>query len=132
MSFDNSTLEKLRFELFGFDNVLLYKTNDPDENLFNNLSQIDPVSDEIEEAATSLKKYNKKTFSVLQLNVRSFNQNFKCLKELLNTIKFAFKVVCLRETLCMDDPRNETFNLENYTPIIQVRNMAEGLVYVPV
>ena len=34
MSFD----EKLRFDPFGFDNVLLNITNNPDENIFNNLS----------------------------------------------------------------------------------------------
>ena len=89
MSFDENNFEKLRFNPFGFDNVLL------DKNIFNNLSQIDSVFCAVEEAATSFKKFNDKIFSVLHLNVRSFNQNFDSLKELLTTIRFEFKVICL-------------------------------------
>ena len=127
MSFDESNFEKLRFDPFGFDNVLLNNTNDPDKNIFNNLSQIDSVFYAVEEAATGLKKFDDKTFSVLHLNVRSLNKNFESLKELLTTIKFEFKVICLTQTLCTDDPRNETlFNLENYTSINQVRKHGRG------
>ena len=64
---------------------------------------------------------------VLHLNVRSLNQNFESLKELLTTIKFEFKVICLTEAWCKDDSRNETlFNLENYTAINQVRKHGKG------
>ena len=41
MSFDENNFENLRSHPFGFDNVLLNNTNDPDENIFNNLNQID-------------------------------------------------------------------------------------------
>ena len=127
MSFDKSNFEKLRFDRFGFDNVLLNNTNDPDENMFNNLSQIDSVFYAAEEAATNFKKLNDKTFSVLHLNVRSLNKNFESFKELLTTIKFEFKVICLTETWCKNDPRNETlFNSENYTSINQVRKHGRG------
>ena len=64
---------------------------------------------------------------VLHLNVRSLTKNFESLKELLTTIKFEFKVICLTKTLCPDDPRNEAlFNLENYTAINQVRKHGRG------
>ena len=66
MSFNENNFEKLRFDRFGFDNVLLNNTNDPDKNIFNNLSQIDSVFYAVEEAATSLKKFNDKTFSTPQ------------------------------------------------------------------
>ena len=88
MSFDEKNFEKLRFDHFGFDNVLLNDSNDPDENIFDNLSEIEPVFYTVEEAATSLQKFNDKTFFVLTLNVRSLNENFESLKELLTTIKF--------------------------------------------
>ena len=101
MIFDKNNFEKLRFEPFGFGNVLLNNTNAPDENIFHNLSQIDSVFYAFEEAATSLKKFNDKTFSVLHLNVRSVNQNFESLKELQTTIKFDYKAV---------------FSLQNYSP----------------
>ena len=53
MSFDESNFEKLRFDPFGFENVFLNNTNDLDENIFNNLSQIDSVFYAVKEAATS-------------------------------------------------------------------------------
>ena len=115
----------MKSQAFGFDNVLLSNTNDPDENIFNNLSQIDSVLHAVEEAATSFKKFSDKTFSVLHLNARS--HYFESLKELLTTIKFEFKVICLTETWCTDDPRNEIlFNLENYTSIYKVRKHGRG------
>ena len=98
--------ENPRFDPFGFGNVLLNNTNAPDENIFHNLSQIDSVSYAVEGATTSLKKFNDKTYSVLHLNAKSFNQNFKSLKELLTTIKFGFKAICLTEIWCTDDPGN--------------------------
>ena len=60
--------------------------------------------------------------SFLHFDVRSLNKTFERTKKLLTTIKFEFKVICLTETLCTDDPRNEKlFNLENYTSIDQDR-----------
>ena len=73
-------LWKTRFDPFSFDNVFLNNTSDPDENMLNNLSQIDLLFYAVEEAATSLKKFSHKNFSVLPLNVRSLNQNFESLK----------------------------------------------------
>ena len=67
MSFDENNFEKLRFDPFGFDNVLLNKTNAPNENIFHNLTQIDSVFYGFEEAATSLKKFNTKTFLCITL-----------------------------------------------------------------
>ena len=91
------------------------------------LSQIDVVFYAVKEAATILKEFNDKTFSVLYLNVRSLNQNFECLKDfLLTTIKFKVKVTNLTETWCVGDSRN----LVNYTSI-KLGNMAEGAVYAP-
>ena len=74
---------------------LLNNTNEPDENIFNNLTQIDSVSSllSVEETAKSLKKFNDKTFSVLNLNVRSLNKSFESLKELLN-ICFHKLLIC--------------------------------------
>ena len=62
MSFDQSSFEKLRFDLFDFDNLLLNNTNNPYENMFNNLSQIDSAFYTVEEATTSFKKSMIKLF----------------------------------------------------------------------
>ena len=54
MSFDENNFEKLRFDPLGFDDFLLNNTNDPDENIFNNLSQIDQGSSIYEGITTKL------------------------------------------------------------------------------
>ena len=55
MSFDENNFERLRFDTFGFDNVMLNNTIDSDDNIFSNLSQIDSVLYVVEEAAKSFK-----------------------------------------------------------------------------
>ena len=81
----------------------------------------------MEEAATSLKKFNNKTFSVLHINVRSLNQNFESLKEVQTTIKFNYKAIFFTEIWCTDDSRDQPFfNLENYISINKVRKHGRG------
>ena len=89
--------------------------------------QIDSVFYAFEEAATSLKKFNDKTFSVLHLNVRSLSQNFESLKQVQATIKFDYKAIFFTEIWCTNNPRNQAFfNLENYISINQVRKHGRG------
>ena len=102
----------------------------------NNLSQIDSVFYAVEEAATNLNKFNDKTFPVLHLNVRTLNQNFKSIEELLSTIIFKFKVIWwLKKTWYTGDPRNAPlFNLDNYTSVNQFRKHGRGVgtcVFIP-
>ena len=72
MSFDENNFERLSFDPFGFDNVLLNNTNDPDENIFINLSQVDSVFTEGKQQQV-LKKSMIKLFFVVHLSVRSLN-----------------------------------------------------------
>ena len=92
------SLDENRFDPFGSENVLVNNTNDPGENIFNNISQIGPVFYAVEEAATSFKKFNDKMYSVLQLTARNLSKNFESIKKLLTAIKIAYKVICLTET----------------------------------
>ena len=55
MSFDENNFERLRFDPFSFDSVMLNNTIDPDENIFSNLSQIDSVLYAVEEPGKSFK-----------------------------------------------------------------------------
>ena len=87
-----TTFEKLRFDPFSFDNVLLNNTNESDENIVNNLRQIDSVFYAVEEATSQKKNSMIKHFSVLPLNVRSLSRNFESLKELLTTIRISSNV----------------------------------------
>ena len=61
---------------------------------------------------------------MLHLNVRSIIQNFESLKELLTTINFEFKEICLTETCCTIQEKN--FKLENYTLINRVTKHGRG------
>ena len=65
MRFGENNFEKLRFDPFCLDNVLLSNTNGPDENIFHNLSQIDSVFYAVEEAAKSFKNSVIKLFLYL-------------------------------------------------------------------
>ena len=65
MRFGENNFEKLRFDPFCLDNVLLNTTNGPDENIFHNLSQIDSVFYPVEEAAKSFKNSVIKLFLYL-------------------------------------------------------------------
>ena len=61
---------------------------------------------------------------LLRKKIRTCECSFK---ELLITIKFEFKEICLTETWCTDDPTNKTlFDLENYTSVNQVRKHGRG------
>ena len=91
------SLDENRFDPFGSENVLINNTNNPGQNVFNNISQIGPVFYAVEEAATSFKKFNDKMYSVLQLTKRNLSQSFESLKKLLTAIKFEHKVICLTE-----------------------------------
>ena len=62
-----TTFEKLRFDPFSFDNVLLNNTNESDENIVNNLRQIDSVFYAVEEATSQKKKFDDKTFFCVTL-----------------------------------------------------------------
>ena len=53
-----------------------------------------------------LKEQQQVLKSCATLERKKLNQNLKSLKELLTTVKFEFKVICLTETWCTDDPRN--------------------------
>ena len=63
MRFDEKNFEKLKFDPFDFDNVLLNNTNNPDENIFNNLTQIDSVFYDVE------KQQQVKNNSVVKLSL---------------------------------------------------------------
>ena len=64
---------------------------------------------------------------MLHLNVRISIKTSNPFKKLLTAIKFEFKVICLTETCCTDDLRNETlFNSEDYTSINRVRKNGRG------
>ena len=64
---------------------------------------------------------------MLHLNNRSFQKNFDSLLNLLMTLKFEFKVICITETWCSDNSMNHNlFELPQYKSIHQVRRAGKG------
>ena len=67
-----------------------------------------------------IKANNGISFSILHLNIRSLNKNFESLKNLIVEINFCFKVICITDSWCSDDPHtNNRYQLPNYVSIHQ-------------
>ena len=78
----------------------------------------------IDEFNSSSEKLLQNSFSILHINIRSLNKNFKKLRKYLSLVKRDFNVVALTETWCNYDKaaQNSLLQLPNYTPIHQIRN----------
>ena len=64
---------------------------------------------------------------MLHLNIKSLQKNFDSLLNLLMTLKFEFKVICITETWCLDNSMNHNrFELPQYKSIHQVRRASKG------
>ena len=75
----------------------------------------------------NLNHFDKSSFSMLHLNIRTLQKNFDSLFSLLMTLKFEFKVICITETWCSDNSTNHNlFKLPQYKSIHQVRRTGKG------
>ena len=64
---------------------------------------------------------------MLHLNIKSLQKNFDGLLNLLMTLKFEFKIMCITETCCSDNSMNHNlFELPQYKSIHQVRRAGKG------
>ena len=64
---------------------------------------------------------------MLHLNIRSLQKNFDSLFNLLMTLKFEFKVICITETWWSDNSMNyNLFELTQYKSIHQVRRIGKS------
>ena len=117
-----TSFENLSFNAFDNDRILLNDANDPDQNIFLQETLLNTSYFTPESAKVSLNSVKDDSFSVIHINIRSLNKNFENFKSLLNQIGFKFKMICITETWCHDDPRNDSiFNLQGYTSVHQVR-----------
>ena len=119
--------ESIAFRTFDFDRILNNDSQDPDENFFNAFSFKDSQYFTPEESTRNLNHFDKRGFSILHLNIRSFQKNFDSLFNLLMTLKFEFKVICITETWCSDISMNHNlFKLPQYKSVHQVRRTGKG------
>ena len=88
---------------------------DPDKNFINAFNEIIKVP---EESSRNLNNFDKSSFSMLHLNVRSLQKNFENLFNLLMTLKFEFKVICITQTWYSDNSMNhDIFEVPQYKSI---------------
>ena len=104
------------FRNFNFLKILNNDSQDPDENFFNAFNFKDSQYFTPEESSRNLNNFDKSSFSMLHLNIRSLQKNFDSLLNLLMTLKFEFKVTCI--TWCSDNSMNHNlFELTHYKSI---------------
>ena len=83
-----------------------------------------------EESSRNWNNFDKSSFLMLHLNIRSLQKNFDSLSNLLMTLKFEFKVICITETWCSDNSMNHNFiELPQCKSIHQVRRTGKTQVY---
>ena len=119
--------ESIASRTFDFERILYNDSQDPDESFFNTFSIKDSQYFTPEESTRNLNHFGKSSFSMLHLNIRSLQKNFDSLFNLLMTLKFEFKVICITETWCSDNSMNHNlFKLPQYKSIHQVRRTGKG------
>ena len=88
---------------------------DPDKNFINAFNEIVKVA---EESSRNLNNFDKSSFSMLHPNVRILQKNFQNLFNLLMTLKFEFKVICITQTWYSDNSMNhDIFEVPQYKSI---------------
>ena len=119
--------EYIAFRIFDFERILNNDSQDLDENFFNAFSFRDSQYFTPEESTRNINHFDKSSFSMLHLNIRSLQKNFDSLFNLLMTLKFEFKVICITETWCSHNSMNHNpFKLPQYKNIHQVRRTGKG------
>ena len=120
---ESSLFENLNFNPFSYESILLNKSQDPDENLFENFKDCSYFTPNELKVSLENIPYKNKSFSIISFNIRSMKKNFEEFRNFINELNFEFSIISLTETWCLDDPRNESlFKLNNYTSIHQTRN----------
>ena len=102
-------------------------SQDPDENFFNAFNFKDSQYFTPEESSRNLNNFDKSSFSMLHLNIRSLQKNLDSLFNLLMTLTIEFKVICITETWCSYNSMNyNLFELPRYKSIHQVRRTGKS------
>ena len=128
----NTNARKADFESAAFrncdiDKILNNDSQDPDENFFKAFNFKESQYFTPEESSQNLNSFDKSSFSMLHLNIRSLQKNFDSLLNLFMTLKFEFKVICITETWCSDNSMNHNlFELPQYKSIYQVGRAGKG------
>ena len=92
-----TNFESVALRTFDVEKILNNDSQDPDENIFNAFDFKDLQYFTPEEPSSNLNNFDKSSFSIIHLNIRSFQKNFDSLFNLLMRFKFKFKVICIQK-----------------------------------
>ena len=119
--------ESAAFRTLDFEKILNNDRQDPDENFFNAFNFKDSHYFTPEESSRNLSNFDKSSFPMLHLNIRSLQKKIVSLFNLLMTLKFKFKLIGITETWCSDNSMNHNlFELPQYESIHRVRRTCKG------
>lgn len=99
--------------------ITLNNLTDPDINFFSSINFETQIF-KISEAKTYLQQRVSNSFSLLNINIRSFNKNFENFKLMLQNLRFSFKIICVTETWCKNQ-NSSMFDLPGYRSVHQER-----------
>ena len=82
------------------------------------------ASNEVKE---NFKNFQRKSFSVLHLNIRSMNKNFESFSEFLDLLGFSFNAVCLSGKQCQPhETSNSNLQMPGYVSLHQPSKNRRG------
>ena len=81
--------ESMFFNPFSTKECIVDNDHDPDVNFYHDVSMLDTQYLMPDKFKTNFKDFSKNSFSVLHLNIRSINKNFKAFTEFYGSIKKA-------------------------------------------
>ena len=125
----DKTFENFVSNFFSFESVLSSDNTDPNKKIFNDkLQQIDSPYFSVEDFINISEQLNKDKFSILHLNIGSFNANIDNFRKFLASLKESFSVIVLTESCWCDRLSNENslLNLDNYYSVHQTRKNEKG------
>ena len=125
---NNQNFELLSFNPFATNDLFSDSNIDPDKNFYDDFN-ISLFQTNYFTPNEFTKNFDMScdSFSVLHLNVRSLNKNFKHFKDFFASLKLKFSVLCFSETWAEEDiSKNSLFQLEGYNLIHQNRKDRKG------
>ena len=119
-------IKNLKYDpLKNSGNILFDNSRDPDLHFYNaNIQNLNTPYILPEELQIFLGDDKDENVSVLHLNIRSINKNFK---RFLSNLNFSFSKICFSETWLNDsNVDNSNYELPNYVSLHQIRNHCKG------
>ena len=91
--------ESLSYNPFSIHESSINSKHDPDINFYQDISSLETHYCSANYFQNNFQCFLKDSFSVLHLNIRRMNKNFKSFKEFCSTINFKFSILCFSKNM---------------------------------